>query len=328
MKFILKTLKYLFIGIFSLLLIGIIAFWKNDIPLEDLKKKYTNTESKFVEIDGMNVHYRDEGNQNDSIPLVLIHGTGASLHTWEGWVNDLKTQRRIITLDLPAYGLTGANPTGDYSMEYYSQFIDKLLTKLAVNQCIMGGNSLGGGISWNYALAYPDKVKKLILVDAGGYQMKSKSVPIAFQIARMPYIKGLFKYVTPRSIVESSIKNVYIQDEKITEELIDRYFELSLREGNRQAFLDRMSAFSKNSKEVFENKSDKIKTIQVPTLILWGEGDGLIPTEVAQKFHEDLPNDTLVILKNLGHTPMEEDPKATVVVVKEFLKIDFEIVKK
>jgi pimeloyl-ACP methyl ester carboxylesterase len=320
MKLILKTLKYLIISVLFLLAIGIIAFWENDIPLEELKKKYANAESKFVEIDGMNVHYRDEGNRNDTIPLVLIHGTGASLHTWEGWVNELKTQRRIITMDLPAYGLTGANPRGDYSMEYYSEFIDKLLTKLAVNQCVIGGNSLGGGVSWNYALTYPQKVQKMILVDAGGYQMKSKSVPIAFQIARIPVIKNLFKYVTPRSIAESSIKNVYIQDEKITEALIDRYFELTLREGNRQAFLDRMSGSSKNSKEVFENKSDKIKTIQIPTLILWGEGDGLIPTEVAQKFHDDLPNDTLVIMKNLGHTPMEEDPKSTVEVVKRFLK--------
>lgn len=320
MKFILKTLKYLIIIILVLLVVGIIAFWKNDIPLEELKKKYTNTESKFVEIDGVNVHYRDEGNPNDTIPLVLIHGTGASLHTWEGWVNELKAQRRIITMDLPAYGLTGPNPKGDYSMEYYAEFIDKLLTKLSVNQCVIGGNSLGGSISWNFALAYPAKVQKMILVDAGGYQTKSKSVPIAFQIARLPLIKNLFKYVTPRFIAESSVKNVYIQDDKITEALIDRYFELTLREGNRQAFLDRMSSFSKNSKENVENKSAKIKTIQIPTLILWGDGDALIPTDVAQKFHTDLPNDTLVIMKNLGHTPMEEDPKATVEVVKGFLK--------
>lgn len=319
MKKLLRLLKFVFITTVVLLTIGLIAFWRSDIPIEELKIKYTNQQSKFVEIDGMNVHYRDEGNKNDTIPLVLIHGTGASLHTWEGWVNELSDSRRIISMDLPAYGLTGPNPSRDYSIDFYTQFINKLLAKLSIKQAIICGNSLGGSIAWNYALAYPEKVSKLILVDAGGYQTKPKSVPIMFRLARMPIINNIFKVILPRSAVESSVKNVYAQDNKVNDTLIDRYLELSLREGNRQAFLDRMVTFSPKINDTYSRKIAQIKDIQAPTLILWGAEDGLIPTDVAQKFHKDLPNNTLVILPNLGHTPMEEDPQRTVEVVKKFL---------
>ena len=318
MKLLIKALKYLFIFIL-LIIVGLSAlYWKSDIPLEKLKDKYANSDSKFIEVDGMSVHYRVEGLAQDSIPLVLLHGTGASLHTWDGWVNALKSERKIIRLDLPAYGLTGPNPTSDYSQEFYATFINDFLTKLGVNQCIIAGNSLGGSIAWNFAVKYPEKVSKMILVDAGGYAMKSKSVPIAFQVAGWPVVKNLFKYVTPRSIVQKSVENVYADKSKVTENLVDRYFELSLREGNRQAFIDRMSEF--RNKGIINVKTAQIKDLSMPTLIIWGDKDLLIPLEVGEKFHADLPNDTLVVFKNLGHTPMEEDAENTAATVKEFLK--------
>jgi pimeloyl-ACP methyl ester carboxylesterase len=314
MKTILKFLKYFFL-LALFLIVGFIAFnWKNDVSVEELKKKYANAESEFVEIDGMQVHFRDQGLATDSLPIVLIHGTGASLHTWEGWVSELKNEHRIITMDLPAYGLTGPNATGDYSQDFYSDFMEKFLSKLNIKRCILGGNSLGGGITWVYALAHPERVAKMILVDAGGYPMVSKSVPIAFQVARIPVLKNLFKYVLPHSIIEKSLQNVYVHDDRITPELMERYYDMASREGNRKAFVDRMKVSIKNDKYL------KIKTLNMPTLILWGKEDGLIPTDVADKFHADLPNDTLVILKDLGHTPMEEDPRMTVAVVKNFLK--------
>jgi pimeloyl-ACP methyl ester carboxylesterase len=314
MKILLKFLKYLFLVIIILIL-GFVAFnWKNDVSVEELKKKYANAESEFVEIDGMQVHFRNQGLVTDSLPIVLIHGTGASLHTWEAWVSELKNEHRIITLDLPAYGLTGPNQTGDYSQDFYVGFMDKFLSKLYINRCILGGNSLGGAITWAYALEHPAKVSKMILVDAGGYPMVSKSVPIAFQIARMPVLGNLFKYVLPHAIIEKSLQNVYVHDDRITTELIERYYDMASREGNRKAFLDRMKSSIKNDKYL------KIKTLIMPTLIIWGEQDGLIPLSVADKFHRDLPNDTMIIFKDLGHTPMEEDPSETVKAVKEFLK--------
>jgi pimeloyl-ACP methyl ester carboxylesterase len=314
MKTLLKFLKYLLLVI-AIIILGFVALnWKNDVSVEELKKKYANIESEFVEIERMQVHFRDEGITTDTLPIVLIHGTGASLHTWEAWVRELKNEHRIITLDLPAYGLTGPNQTGDYSQDFYVDFMEKFLSKLKIKRCILGGNSLGGGITWAYALEHPERVSKMILVDAGGYPMVSKSVPIAFQIARMPVVGNLFKYILPHAIIEKSLQNVYVHDERITPELIERYYDLSSREGNRKAFLDRMKSSIKNDKYL------KIKTLNMPTLIIWGKEDGLIPLDVAEKFHIDLPNDTMVIFKDLGHTPMEEDPMMTVRVVKVFLK--------
>jgi pimeloyl-ACP methyl ester carboxylesterase len=314
MKTLLKSLTY-FLLVISVIILSLITFnWKNDVSVEELKKKYANAESEFAEIDGMQVHFRDQGIATDTLPIVLIHGTGASLHTWEAWVSELKNEHRIITLDLPAYGLTGPNRTGDYSQEFYVDFMDKFLTKLNIKRCILGGNSLGGGITWAFALEQPEKVSKMILVDAGGYPMVSKSVPIAFQIARIPVIGNLFKYILPYAIIEKSLQNVYVHDDRITPELIERYYDMASRTGNRKAFLDRMKSSVKSDKYL------KIKTLTMPTLILWGKEDGLIPLNVAEMFHKDLPNDTLVVFNDLGHTPMEEDPIETVKVVKGFLK--------
>ena len=313
MKTIFKFLKYLLLVI-VILILGFVAFnWKNDVSVEELKKKYTNTESEFVEIDGMQVHFRDQGLATDSLPIVLIHGTGASLHTWESWVNELKNNHRIMTLDLPAYGLTGPNKTGDYSQDFYVNFMENFLLKLNIKRCVLGGNSLGGSITWAFALEHPERVGKMILVDAGGYPMVSKSVPIAFQIARMPIVGNLFKYILPYAVIEKSLQNVYVHDDRITPELIERYYDLASRTGNRKAFLDRMKSSIKNDNYL------KIKTLTMPTLIIWGKEDGLIPLNVAEKFHKDLPNDTMIVFKDLGHTPMEEDPMKTVKAVKDFL---------
>jgi pimeloyl-ACP methyl ester carboxylesterase len=284
-----------------------------------MKAKYANSASQFMSIDGMDVHFRDEKSATvkDSIPLVLIHGTGASLHTWEGWVAELKSDFRIISLDLPAYGLTGPNATNNYPVSYYVQIVKELLDKRGVKRCYIAGNSLGGAVAWQYALKHPEMVSKLILVDAAGYPMaKPKSVPIGFTLARTPVLKEIFKYVIPRSLVESSLKNVYADDSKVTAEVVERNRDMVLRTGNREAFVARMNT-PINEKEALWSK---IPTITIPVLIQWGKEDNLITTDVAGRFHKDLPNDTLIVYDHAGHIPMEEIPVETARDVRRFLK--------
>jgi pimeloyl-ACP methyl ester carboxylesterase len=244
----------------------------------------------------------------------LLHGTGASLHTWEGWVKELKKTHKVITLDLPAYGLTGAIPTGDYSLNSYSAFLNEFLLSQKINQCVLGGNSLGGAIAWSYAVNFPNKVKKLILIDAGGPKLVSKSVPIAFQIAKIPFLKNLFKYVTPRSIVEGSVRNVYGNPNLVSVSLIDRYFELSLREGNRKAFIERISDIKK-----LENRFNEVANLKMPILLMWGKKDLLIPIEVEKIFEKTLTTEQVVIYDDLGHVPMEENPEKTVIDALKFI---------
>ncbi|MCX7549443.1 alpha/beta fold hydrolase [Xanthomarina sp. F2636L] len=313
MKLLIKGLKILSL-IIILAIIGVFTFFGyRDIHLNILKEKYTNSASSFLSINGMEVHFRDEGVQTDSIPIILIHGTGSSLHTFDVWTNTLKKSKRVVRMDLPAYGLTGPFPDGNYSMTDYTAFLKSFLTALDIKQCVLAGNSLGGQIAWNFTLEQSNMVEKLILIDAAGYPMNSKSVPIAFKLAKTPVLKNLFTYITPRFLVKTSVENVYFDTSKVTDSLVDRYFDLTLRKGNRQAFIDRFN-MSGNI-----NAFNNIKSIQQPTLILWGANDLLIPIENAYKFHEDLPNDNLVILNNTGHVPMEESPLESLAPILQFL---------
>ena len=313
MKYLIKGLKII-LTLTILITIGVVIFFgRRDIPLEDLKAKYANSASKFISVDGMDVHFRDEGNHADSIPIVLIHGTASSLHTFDLWTNDLKKTNRVVRMDLPGFGLTGPFPDRNYSIAHYSAFIKDFLTALKIKKCVLAGNSLGGEIAWNFTLEQPDMVNKLILIDAAGYPLNSKSVPLAFKLAETPVVNKLFAYITPRFLVRYSVEDVFFDTSKVTDSLVDRYFELTLREGNRQAFVDRIR-MSKDS------DVDNIKHIQQPTLILWGANDLLIPVEYAYKFHAELPNSTLVILEGSGHTPMEESPIESLEAVNDFLK--------
>ncbi len=308
-----RVLKGLLIAIPLLLLIVFLLFGYRDIPIETLTAKYGPPPSSFINVEGMNVHYRDEG--KGSIPVVLIHGTGSSLHTFEEWTTQLKEDHRVVRMDLPGYGLTGPFIDRNYSMEHYAHFIAEFLKALEIKKCVVGGNSLGGNIAWRFTAEYPEMVDKLILIDASGYPQKAKSVPLAFKVAKTPVVRNLFTYITPKSVARSSVKNVYADKSKVSEALVDRYFELTLREGNRQAFIDRLNT------PLDTTSYKRIRSIQKPTLIIWGDQDELIPVEAAYRFHDDLPADTLVILKDTGHVPMEESPDQSLEALISFLKI-------
>lgn len=291
------------------------ALWGHrDIPLEVLKQKYANADSRFINIEGMPVHYRVEGNMADSIPLLLLHGTGASLHTWDGWTDKMKSSKKIIRMDLPAFGLTGPAPSREYTLEVFQRVVITLLDSLKVPLVDIAGNSLGGRIAWYTALQHPDRVRKLILIDAVGYPLKQGSQPIAFKLAAIPVINKVLTFITPRSVVESTLLNLYSDDTKVTENLVDRYYQLALRPGNRQAFIDRARPFDGDSTYI------RIPTITQPTLILWGEEDCFVPLSIAKQFARDLPHDTLVVVPRCGHMPMEELPEETATLALDFLK--------
>lgn len=302
-----KFLKYLGYT-FLLLLVIVFTQLRCDIPLSKLVPKYTNAESKFMELDGMQVHYRVEGN---GPPLVLVHGMAASLHTWEGWVNELKGEFRVISLDLPAFGLTGPQPQGKYDIAYYVEFLHRFMDKLGIYEFHLAGNSLGGLISWNYALTYPHQVKKLVLIDAAGYTTK-REIPFVFKLARTPLVKDLMAYLSPKFMYRKSLEDVYGNDSLITEELIERYYELSLREGNRKAFVQRTNGG-------FEFQVERIKEIETQTLVLWGEVDKWIPLEHGKLFDAEIPNSELIVYTGVGHVPMEEIPTQTAKDVRAFL---------
>lgn len=273
--------------------------------------------SDFVEIKGQLVHLRDEGPREDPLPIVLIHGTSASLHTWEGWVKALKGQRRVISFDLPGFGLTGPfagqYEKGNYSGDAYARFMLDLLDALKVDRAVLGGNSLGGEVAWRTAFLAPTRVAALVLVDAAGPPFVPLSMPLGFRMARIPGLNRIAEFALPRALVEEGIKDVYGDPSKVTPELVDRYFELTLREGNREALRQRMQHL------VAGEHAERIATLKQPTLILWGGRDKLIPPEIAQQFHRQIAGSQLVLFQDLGHVPQEEDPARSVQPVKAFL---------
>ncbi|MGL4573206.1 MAG: alpha/beta fold hydrolase [Burkholderiaceae bacterium] len=289
--------------------------WQPDRSVESLRARWAPAPSQFLRIDGMQVHVRDVGPRDDSLPLILLHGTSASLHTWEGWVAALSGKHRVITVDLPGFGLTGPDPAADYSNERYVRFVMKVADALNVQRFALGGNSLGGEIAWEAAVAHPARVMKLILVDAGGYPLAPRSVPIGFRIARTPLLNRVGDVTLPRSLVAASVRNVYGNPNRVTVDLVDRYYELTLREGNRRALRQRLAQMQPGA------RASLVLTIKTPTLILWGGQDRLIPPELARRFAQEISGSKLVIFESLGHVPHEEDPVATVVPVEEFLAI-------
>lgn len=311
-----KFLKFFLYTLAGILLICAIAIWvlyQPDIPVSALQEKYTNSESRFMEIKGMQAHYRDEGPASDSIPLVLLHGTGAFLQTWDGCSAEWIKNRRVIRMDMPAFGLTGPSASNDYSIDAYVDFLHQFLQKLNVQQCFLAGNSLGGEIAFSYTAAYPDEVNKLILIDPAGYPIENAKGSLAFTLGRTPVLKNLLTIVTPLSVVRKSLEDVYGNKTLVTDALVEQYRDLACREGNRKALVVRL-----NSKQ--NSDTSIIKNIATPTLIIWGDQDFLIPISNAYKFQRDLPNDTLVIMKGIGHVPMEESPEKVVPLINNFLK--------
>jgi pimeloyl-ACP methyl ester carboxylesterase len=312
-----KTSTKFIIGalVIAVLMVGaaVTSSWAPDQTVAQLAPRWALPPSKFMDIAGMQVHMRDQGPTEDPVPVILIHGTSASLHTWEGWVNALRERHRVISFDLPGFGLTGPSPTGDYSAEANVRFMRALLDALQIQHCVLAGNSLGGNIALDATFAMPERVEKLILVDSGGYPSESTSMPIGFRLARMPILNHFMQSMLPRGMIESSLHSVYGDPAKVTPALVHRYFDLTLRQGNRAALIRRFEQTD------FGSDAGKIATLKLPVLIIWGGRDHLIPPQGAERFHHDIAGSRLVIFDDLGHVPQEEDPVRTVAAVSGFL---------
>ena len=288
-----------------------------DRTVDSLVTRWAPPPSDFMYVKGQFVHFRDEGPKTDPTPLVLIHGTAASLHTWQGWVGELRGRRRVITFDLPGFGLTGPF-TGDYARDDYrvdnlARFTLDFLDALHVQRFAIGGNSLGGEVAWRVAAAVPARVDRLILVDATGYAFVPERIPLGFQMARAPVLNRIGEFLTPKAVIEASVRDVYADPSRVSGPLVDRYFEMLTRDGNRRALNLRLQEIATDL------APQRIRTLHVPTLILWGARDRLVPPVNAHHFQQDIAGSQLVIFPGLGHVPQEEDPQASVEPVRRFL---------
>lgn len=296
-----KIFLILLFGMVFILLVFAVRNYHSDIPAEILEERYAYAEdSGFLTLQGMLVHYRRTGK---GIPILLLHGTGASLHTWEEWTKILAPYAEVVSVDLPGFGLTGSKPDRDYSSFAYVRFLEEFTAALKLDSFYLAGNSLGGAIAWNYALTHPEQVRKLILLDAAGFPRQGKD-PLPIRLAKLPLIANAMTRITPKSLVRKSLIDVYGEDKKITPELVGRYFELLLHPGNREAFVDR-------AKLTLTHDTARLSQLKIPVLIQWGALDTWIPSSDGERFKSLIPGAQLKIYPGLGHVPMEEDPMVT-----------------
>jgi len=284
-----------------------------DIMRVILDEKYANAASEFLILsDGANVHVRDEG-PRDGRALILVHGSNASLLTWEPWVKILSKDFRVITLDMPGHGLTGAVPDGDYSQSAMVRVTKEVADKLGLKTFAIGGNSMGGGVAARMAELYPNAVTQLILVDAAGMPADGGHMPLAFRLARIPVINQIMLYVTPRSIVRDTLQSAIYRKKIITDKMIDSYWNFARMEGTRQATIARFSL--PPSTDVARD----IGKIRAPTLILWGADDSFIPVSDAHKFAKAIAGSHLIVYPATGHIPQEEVAEQSAADVRTFL---------
>ncbi|WP_281301245.1 MULTISPECIES: alpha/beta hydrolase [unclassified Iodidimonas] len=297
----------------ALIAIAVLTFGTPDLDRDLLANYYAPKPSKFLSLpSGTSLHYRDQG-PSLAPALLLLHGTGSSLHTWEPWVEALSHSYRVISMDLPAHGLTGKTAENDYSTEGMVRAVHSLISQLGIERLVIGGNSMGGKISMAYALAYPQKIAGLVLVDSAGFVPENSpepTLPLGFKLAKLPGISWIMETITPRSMIKQGLETAMANDDLVTNAMVDRSWHLLLMDGSRKALLD---YFSHINERVDPSK------ITAPTLIQWGREDRMIPLSVGRALERAMPNATLVVYDDLGHIPMEEDPQRTVQDVRMFL---------
>ncbi len=274
-----------------------------------LETKYAVAPSDFTDVLGIRLHIRDTG-PRDGPAVIFLHGFGSSLQTWDAWASVLDRDHRVVRFDLPGFGLTGADPTGDYSDTRSVAVLVGLMDRLGVARASLVGNSMGGRIAWTFAASHPERVDRLVLMAPDGFASPGLSYGVA---PKVPLMVRALPYVLPKSMLRATLVAAYGNPAVMTDELATRYYDMMLAPGVRGAIVARMA------QQVLIAPEPLLRRIKVPTLLMWGDQDAMIPPSNAADYLQALPNARLVRLPNVGHLPQEEAPAATLPALQAFL---------
>jgi pimeloyl-ACP methyl ester carboxylesterase len=304
-----RVMVYVLAALPLLLILAVWWLYTPDKPRAALEARYAATPSQFLELDGVRLHVRDTG-PRAAPPVLFLHGFGSSLHTWEEVAGALERDFRVIRLDLPGFGLTGPDATGDYSDARSQAVILALMGRLGLERLALVGSSMGGRIAWSFAAAHPERVTRLVLMAPDGFA----SPGIGYdQPPRVPALMRVLPYTLPEGMLRGSLRPAYGDPQVLTEAIFARYRDMMLAPGVRQAILDRMG------QHVLRPPEPLLARIRVPVLLLWGNRDAMVPVSNAQDYLRALPDARLVVLPGIGHVPMEETPAEVARVLREFL---------
>ena len=285
------------------------GLWTPDLDRTELQKRYGYATAQIVELDGLKVHYKETG-PPDAPVLLLLHGFGSSLQTWDEWSLKLDVKYRVIRLDLPGFGLTGASPSNDYSEENDVATLTHFADQLGLKKFSVIGHSMGGKMAWSLAASQPERVQALVLMAPDGF-------PEAKDIGSKPYevpaVMGLIQHFLPKYFVKKSIEPAFVDAGALNDALVSRYYDMLRAPGVRGAILAR------SNQTIYTDPVPRLQKIKAPTLLIWGEQDQMIPSSNAQSYAGVLLNSTTILVPKLGHLLQEEQPEKGLTAVIQFL---------
>jgi len=316
MKSVLRVCAVILAAVIAVGVVGYVTLLRPDIPYARLEAKYANAASRFIDMPGgLQVHYRDQGDKARPA-VVMVHGFSASLQAWEPWVTRLGRDYRIVTLDLPGHGLTRAPAGYRPNTTAYADLVDQLALRLKLGPYVVVGNSMGGAVAWKDALRHPADVRALVLVDAAGWPEEKRQHgdgPFVFKVLGSPLGRLMIRGVDTRSMAADGLRDAYLDKSLVTPALVDRYVELSRAPGHRDILLAIVAG-----RRAQESRAE-FKTLRVPTLVMHGMDDRLIPYTDGQAFAAAIPGAQLVSYPGVGHVPMEQIPDRSAADLKAFL---------
>lgn len=301
MKFAIKIVSVFFISFIAL--IAIYCVWAlvayRDIPVEVLEQKYGGDNLRVLDVQGVPVRYKLEG--NPSAPtVVLVHSHYWTMRQWQTWIDTLGNQFQFLRFDYTSHGLTGPDPDDDYSREKSAIIIDALLAEHDIASASFVGSSSGGSISFHYASTRPDKVDSLVLINTPGVKVSNKAME-----AGLPKWVGYAFYIMPTAIFRPFLEFAVVDKSLITDEMVVEFHEMYRREGNRMAEYKRMSRWEP------ADPAEVLARITAPTLIMWGQENPQLPVSSVDDFKERLVNAARVesiIYPKIGHVIPIENP--------------------
>jgi pimeloyl-ACP methyl ester carboxylesterase len=306
-----KSMSLSFMLFASAFFLALAAYglWVPDMGLNELQKRYGSTPENMVSIESIRIHYKDTG-PKDAPVLLLLHGFGSSLQTWDVWAGKLDKKYRVIRLDLPGFGLTGPSPSDDYSELNDLNTLTRFVDSLGITDLSVVGHSMGGKIAWTFAAAHAERVKALVLMAPDGFPQPEA---IGTKPYAMPAIMGVMKFSLPKYFVRKSIEPAFVDLNELDDKLVNRYHDMLRAPGVRAAILARAN------QTIYTDPVPRLKQIKAPTLLIWGDEDKMIPSSNAKSYAAVLENSETVLIPKLGHLLHEEHAELGFAKVTEFL---------
>lgn len=293
-----------------LVLLGGFWSWTPDRDLQTLEARYASAPGDLIELEGLRLHLRDSG-PKDAPAVIMVHGFGGSLHSWEPWAQGLSAAHRVIRFDLPGSGLSAPDPSGDYTDARSMQLLLALMDRLGITRASIVGHSIGGRIAWTFAATHPERVDKLVLVAPDGYASPGFEYG---QAPEVPVSVELMRFVLPKPLLRMSLEPAYGNAAFLSDDLTTRYHDLMLAPGSRDALIARMR------QTTLVDPVPLLQRIQAPTLLVWGEADAMIPFANSADYLKSMAHARLVSLPGVGHLPQEEAAAKSLPAVRDFLK--------